>query len=80
MNNYTQVERVCGSPCWQHNAKHVFVVEYAATRNKAPHWQAYRAIQPVPKGRKPWTIDNRRIGSEDGFQTLDDALHAGDAA
>ena len=62
--------------CWLHKDKPVWIVEYSATKVRARHFQAYRAVQPIPKGRDPWSIDNRRIGTEDGFDTLEEAENA----
>ena len=59
--------------CWLHKEKPVWIVEYSATKVRARHFQAYRTVKPVPLGRDPWSIDNRRIGTEDGFETLDAA-------
>jgi hypothetical protein len=74
--SFQQVERLCGSMCWLHETKPVFVVEYSATNVRGRHFQAYRAVEKVPKGRNPWTVDNRRIGNESGFQTLEEAQTA----
>ena len=75
-NEFELVPRQHQSDAWVHKEKAVWIIEYRETRNRAKHYQAYRAIHPVPKGRMPWTIDNRRIGSEDGFQTLTQAMEA----
>ena len=64
---------------WLHESKPVFISHYPATRARGEYYQAYKAIQPVPAGRMPWTIDNRRIGGEDGFLTLEEAMGAGNA-
>lgn len=79
LENYTQVERLHGSTCWLHNTKNVWIVEYQASRIRPHHYQTYKAVQPVPKGRMPWTIDNRRMGPEDGIETLEQAAKTGDA-
>lgn len=39
------------------------------------HWQAYRAVEKVPAGRAPWSVDNRRL-SPDGFATAEEAAAA----
>jgi len=78
LENYSNVERPHGS-CLLHNDKHVWIVEYAATRVRPRHWQTYTAIHPVPNGRDPWTINNRRLGPEDGIETLEKAVEIGDA-
>ncbi len=60
---------------WQHETKPHWIVHYPGTRVRGEHYQAYRAVARVPAGRNPWTVDNRRIGSEDGFATLEMAIH-----
>lgn len=38
------------------------------------YFQAYRAVAPLKAGRRPWTVDNRRLGNEKhGFKTMADA-------
>jgi hypothetical protein len=55
-----------------HRSAHVWIVHYENTR--APDvYRAYRAVQRVPNGRWPWTVDNRAIGSRDGVLTLAEA-------
>ena len=80
MSNFTLVERETGK-VWLHNDKPVWVVHYECTDRRDDFWQGYKAVQRVPKGRMPWSIDNRRIGPEKrGFRTLGEALKAADAA
>lgn len=62
-----------------HRSKPVWVVHYQATQDRAEHWQGYRAVAKVPAGRDPWTVDNKRIGTERGFASLDAALAAAEA-
>lgn len=59
-----------------HNTRPLWVVQYEC--NDGANWfQAYRAVRPVPKGRAPWTVDNRRIGDIDrGFSSADEAMAA----
>jgi hypothetical protein len=54
----------------------VWVVHYPATEGRAEFWQGYRPVAKVPAGRKPWAVDNRRIGTERGFASLDAAIAA----
>jgi len=65
---------------WRHDKKPVWVVEYSETRDRSKHYQTYKAIHAVPNSRKPWSINNRRVGTEDGFKTLEQALEAGEMA
>lgn len=67
------------TPVYVHTGAPVFVVHYDATDVRAEHWQGYRAVVKVPAGRMPWTVDNRRIGGERGFASLDAALEAAEA-
>lgn len=73
---------VDGAPCfekvWKHKTKPVWVCHFSAIEGKhAGYYQAYRAVCPVPKGRQPWSVDNRRIGHPDhGFPTLEAAMEA----
>jgi len=65
---------------WLHDTHPTWVVFYSASHVRAAHYQGYKAIEKVPKGRNAWTVDNRRIGSEMGFLTLEDAMTACEAA
>ena len=75
LDDFYKVSRPHGE-CWLHKSKPVWIVEYSASRLHGRFFQAYRPVQPVPIGRDPWTVDNRRIGPEDGFQTLQEAAEA----
>lgn len=56
---------------WVHVSKPVWIVKYDAIKNvRAAFYQAYRSVQPVPAGRKPWAVDNRAIGGDSGFPSL----------
>jgi hypothetical protein len=80
---FTQVSRFPhdAANTWQHNSKPVWVTFYPAVDGVRPaHYIPYRAVQAVPAGRKPWTVDNRRIGSDRGFSALEDALNAAEVA
>lgn len=59
------------SACW--------VVFYPATSKSIEYWQAYKAIKKTKEPMKPWCVDNRRIGKEDGFKSLEDAVAAADS-
>jgi hypothetical protein len=62
---------------WMHANGRVWIVKYEETPYRRAFYQAYRAVQEVPEGRKPWSVDNRRIGNADyGFPTLDEAMTA----
>lgn len=72
---FTQVDRNAGTT-WLCDTRPVWVVHYPTTPARNEFYQAYKAIQPVPRGRMPWTVDNRRIGTDQGFRTLQDAMGA----
>ncbi len=40
------------------------------------HYQVYRAVDRVPAGRMPWTINNRRLHTAPIF-TLEEAMQFG---
>lgn len=73
---FKQVERAHCSSVWLHETKPHWIVHYPATRVTGEHYQAYRSVERIPAGRKPWTVDNRRIGTQDGYRTLDEAMQA----
>ena len=80
MSNFTWIERGF-VPILMHNTKPIWIVFYEAHKGiRAAFYQAYKAIHPVPKGRNAWSIDNRRVGDEDGFETLEAAMAAVEAA
>lgn len=73
---FKKVNRPIGV-CWLHTSKPVWIVKYDAIKNlRADFWQAYRTTVPVPEGRRPWTIDNRAIGTERGYPSLVAAMRA----
>lgn len=79
MQNFKRVYRATGSVI-MHATKPVWIVRYGDyERGGTKFWQAYRAVDTLPKGRMPWTVDNRRIGTDKGFKTLRDALNAAQA-
>lgn len=78
-HDFVRVDRPHGTALL-HREKQMWIVEYAQSRTSPHHWQAYRPVVTVPKGRDPWTVDNRRIGTVDGFLTLDEAVAAVEAA
>jgi hypothetical protein len=69
-----------GSETWQHLTAPVWIVRYEGIEGSNTHrydkYQAYRAVEKMPNGRDPWTVDNRRIGPENGYSTLDKAFIA----
>ena len=74
--NFRKATRPTGA-FWQHISKPHWVVKYDALKDVRPAvYYAFRAIVPVPKGRQAWTVDNRCIGSKDGFKTLAEAMKA----
>lgn len=57
---------------WVHDRAHVWVVRYSA----GERYEAYRSIVRVPKGRRPWAVNNKRISNGDFFPTLAAAMEA----
>lgn len=45
-----------------------------------PFFQAYRALKKPKLGQMPWAVDNRKIGTERGFETLDQAMQEAENA
>jgi hypothetical protein len=73
---FRQIERN-GESIWMHTSLPVWIVRYDAIDGvRAEFYKPYRAVAPVPKGRNPWTVDNRRIGTERGFASLAEAVEA----
>lgn len=60
----------------KHAREPYWVVHYGETNRMGEHWQAYKAIAHIPKGREPWSVDNRRIGPDSGFKSLEEAKQA----
>ncbi len=76
-DSFKPVERDTGT-VWMHKTKAVWIVFYEAVEGvRLAYYQAYRAVNPVPTGRAPWSVDNRRIGPADhGFPSLEAAMEA----
>lgn len=77
--SFAEVERSHGT-AWLHMDAPVWVVKYDGVPGSQTHrydsWQAYRAVERVPAGRDPWTVDNRRIGPESGYASEAEAFSA----
>ena len=65
-----------GREVWRHKSKPHWIVHYPSTKVRGAHYQAYRAVEKVPQGHGPWTVDNRRMGGDDGFESLESAMQA----
>lgn len=61
-------------PAWVHNKYPVWIRHYP--HGRTPYWQAYRSLKKPKVGQMPWAVDNKRIGPEEGFKTLDEAVQA----
>lgn len=61
-----------------HKSQPVWIVGYPAVEGvRAAYWQGYRAVPPLAKGRtNVWANDNRRIGNERGFPSVEAAIAA----
>lgn len=73
------VERSHGE-AWLHETEPVWVVKYDGVPESNTHrydsWQVYKAVERVPAGRDPWTVDNRRLGGESGWAIPEQAFRA----
>lgn len=59
---------------WEHDTAPVWIVKYDAIPDvRAEHWKAYKAVERVPAGRAPYSVDNKVIGSVRGFNSLEEA-------
>mgnify|MGYP000914620747 CR=1 FL=1 len=65
--NFTRTN-ASGIQRWQRTDKpEVFVTHYPALRGVRPGvFYVYRAVAAMPAGRKPWTVDNRRVSTMTG--------------
>jgi len=61
-----------------HTSKPIWIVRYRATLDRAKFYQAYIAIDTLIQGQHPGEggVNNRRIGGERGFRTLQAAIQA----
>lgn len=63
-----------------HDTKPVWIVHREAIGGNPEHWAAYKAVAPIPKGRTPWSVDNRSLSKPAiGFFSLAEAMAAGEA-
>ena len=81
MDKFIKTNRFDGEQVvWMHTEKPHWIVFYEAFKSdfmtRPAFYEAYRAIHPVPNGRKPWTIDNKRFSTGNGFRTLRQAMQA----
>lgn len=76
-SDFTIIEQPYGSH-WLHADGRHFISFYPLVEGvRAAHYQAYSSKAKPPKGRYPWTVDNRRIGRDGyGFPTLEEAMRA----
>lgn len=74
---YEAASRPTDQVYWKHKTKPVWIVFYPAVQGvRQAFYEAYKAIQPVPKGREPYSVDNRRISNGHGYPTLEEAMEA----
>lgn len=71
-----QADRYSDDALYVHKDRQVWIRFYPAIEGRAAWWQGYRAVKTVPAHREPWSIDNRRIGTDRGFASLTDAIAA----
>lgn len=63
---------------WLHKSKPVWIVFYDAIEGlRLSRYEAYRSVNRVPKGREPWSVDNKALSPhKDGFRTIEEAFAA----
>ena len=61
-----------------HKTLPVWIVHYSKTSARGAFYQAYIATGTLLEGQHPCVggVDNRRVGSEDGFETIEEACRA----
>lgn len=70
---FTEKHRPHGD-CWLHNAQPIWIVHYPVLKEqRKPSFIAYRAVDYLPAGRDPWTVNNRRCGE---YNTIEEAMAA----
>lgn len=78
-SDFDAIERN-GERVWMHKAAPVWVVHYPGIAGslvaRYDCWRPYKAIEKVRHGVMPWSVNNKRIGPDDGFPSLDAALEA----
>lgn len=66
-----------------HQTAPVWIVHYEAIEGsrdfRHEFWQPYRAIEKLKRGRQIWAHDNKRIGDEAEFRSLEAAMAAAEA-
>ena len=73
--SFIKKQRLTGE-YFEHDEHPVWCVFYPATSVKPAHWQGYKAIEVVKKGRNPYSVDNRRVGDEIGFASQEECEKA----
>lgn len=66
-----------GHDCWLHDSGAMWIVRYEAVPGGREYdvFHAFRVVAKLPKGRDPWTVDNRRLSPEP-FRSLNAAAEA----
>lgn len=68
---FTERQRFDG-PAWVRDDGRVYIVHYDdVPGHRLAFYAVYKVAAHLPRGRDPWTVDNRRIGTA---QTLDEAM------
>jgi hypothetical protein len=68
---FTKQESPTGT-VWMHDSGMIWIRHYDLVNH--PFFQAYRALRKPKAGQMPWAVDNKKIGTERGFMTLDQAI------
>ena len=70
--------RMGAGVCLAHDTLPVWIVKQPHFDGRSAFYQGYIAVGKLIKGRHPCMggVDNRRVGDERGFKTLDEAARA----
>lgn len=76
MSTHFQLVRREFDRVWLHDSHQAHIVYYEPVPGiREGFFQAYRSSKP---SERPWSIPNKRIGTEDGFRSLEAAMAAVD--
>jgi len=68
---FTKQESNTG-PVWMHDSGLIWIRHYDLVSR--PFFQAYRALKKPKSGQMPWCVNNKKIGTDHGFATLEEAM------
>ena len=78
-DSFTQVDRG-GFPVWVHKTAPVWICHYEAIEDsqsfRHEFYQPYVPVEKLKPGRAVWAHNNKRVGKEGAFRTLEAAMQA----